>query len=274
MPELRKTVLVTGGTSGIGRGIAHRFAREGFAVAIAGRDPAKGETTRAEIEALSAPCLFVQADLGVETEAAGVIAAVKDRFGRLDVLVNNAGVGGRRSGVEADDLPGERWDKLRGPNLDAPYFTAAYAMPLLAEAKGAIVNISSTATLDGNWGLYCVAKAGVEGLTRMLAAEGAPFGVRCNGVSPGWIETDPAMAKAVSGGTGAWELPPSLLNRMGTPDEIAAAVVFLASSEASFITGQTLIVDGGYAVLDYPSRPLLEKVGHRLFPGPRPLPDE
>jgi NAD(P)-dependent dehydrogenase (short-subunit alcohol dehydrogenase family) len=201
-----------------------------------------------------------------------VIAAVKDRFGRLDVLVNNAGVGARRSGVADDDPPGQRWDKLRGPNLDAPYFTAAYAMPLLAEAKGAIVNISSTAALDGNWGLYCVAKAGVEGLTRMLAAEGAPFGVRCNGVSPGWIETDPAMAKAASGGTGAWELPPSLLNRMGAPEEIAAAVFFLASSEASFVTGQTLIVDGGYAVIDYPSRPMLEKTGHRLFPGPRPLP--
>ena len=272
MTETRNIVLVTGGNSGIGRGIAHRFAREGFAVAIAGRDAAKGETVRAEIAALGAPCLFVTADLSIEAEAAGVIAAVKARFGRLDALVNNAGVGARRSGVEDADPPGQRWDKLRGPNLDAPYFTAAYAMPLLAEAKGAIVNISSTAALDGNWGLYCVAKAGVEGLTRMLAAEGAPFGVRCNGVSPGWIETDPAMAQAATGGAGAWALPPSLLNRMGAPAEIAAAVFFLASSEASFVTGQTLIVDGGYAVMDYPSRPMLEKVGHRLFPGQRPLP--
>ncbi len=159
-----------------------------------------------------------------------------------------------------------RWDKLRGPNLDAPYFVAAHALPLMARSgKGAIVNISSTATLHGNWGLYGVAKAGVEALTRALAAEAAPMGIRVNGVSPGWIATDNDKDAPPAGdASGTWELPPSLLGRMGSPAEIAAAVVFLASDEASFITGQTLIVDGGLVITDYPSLAMLRQHGGKL----------
>ena len=262
-----KVALITGGNSGIGRGIVHRFVREGAAVAFCGRDEAKGAAVEGEVAERGGAGAFFAADLAEEEAVANFVAAAAERFGRLDVVVNNAGVGSRRCGVERSDPPGARWEKLRGPNLDAPYFVSAHALPVLAASGGgAMVNISSTATWHGNWGTYGIAKAGVEGLTRSFAAEGVPHGIRVNGVSPGWIATEQdADVSATGGADGQWEMPPSLLGRMGTPAEIAAAVLFLASDEASFITGQTLIVDGGMMVMDYPSVPLLEDVGHRLF---------
>jgi NAD(P)-dependent dehydrogenase (short-subunit alcohol dehydrogenase family) len=262
----QKAVLVTGGNSGIGRAIALRMAAEGARVAITGRDPKKGADTLAALKATGAEAAFFPADLGNEVEGKGVVEKTLVQFSRLDVLVNNAGAGARRSGVLESDPPGERLRKLLRPNLEAAYYVAAYAMPALAKSgRGAIVNISSTATFHGNWGNYGIAKAAVEALTRSLAVEGAPFGVRANSVSPGWIKTD-----AVSGGgaTEEWEKGASILGRMGRPDEIARAVVFLASEEASFVTGTTLIVDGGLVITDYPSLPWLESAGaSRLFAG-------
>ena len=264
-----KVALVTGGNSGIGRGIVHRFVAEGAKVAIAARDRAKGDKVVAEVKAMGGEAVFHSLDLAVEKDVARLVEDVVGRFGRLDSVVNDAGVGGRRAGIRDEDTPGERWDKLRGPNLDSTWFVSAYALPhLAATGKGTIVNISSTATLHGNWGLYCVFKAAVEGLTRALAAEGAPKGVRCNCVSPGWIATENDAAAPPSGNaSGAWALPPGLLARMGSPAEIAAAVLFLASEESSFVTGQTLIVDGGLTVTDYTSLPVLARIGSKLGSG-------
>ena len=263
-----KVVLVTGGNSGIGRGIVHRFAREGARVAFAGRNADKGAAVEAEVAAMGGRAAFFACDLSDESQVRELTAKLSD-WGRLDVAVNNAGVGARRSGITPSDGPAARWDKMRGPNLDAAYFVAAHAMPLIRDSGGgAIVNISSTATLHGNWGLYCVAKAGVEALTRALAVEAAPFGIRVNCVSPGWIETDLDASENPAGTeSGQWDLPPGVLDRMGTPAEIAAAVGFLASDEASFVTGQTLVVDGGLSILDYTSLRLLEKAGDRLTTG-------
>jgi NAD(P)-dependent dehydrogenase (short-subunit alcohol dehydrogenase family) len=261
-----KVVLVTGGNSGIGRGIALEAAAEGARIAIAGRDKKKGADTLAALKTGGTEAAFFPAELSEETEVQTLIGAVIERFGRLDVLVNCAGAGARRCGVERSDTPGERLRKVMGANLDSAYFAAAYALPhLKAAGGGSIVNISSTATFHGNWGTYGVAKAGLEALTRALAAEGAPHKIRVNSVSPGWIKTDTV---AGSGKIEDWEKGASLLGRMGTPREIARAVLFLASDEASFVTGTVLIVDGGLVVTDYPSLPYLDKVGAwKLFAG-------
>ena len=264
-----KVALVTGGNSGIGRGIVHRFVEEGAAVAFAGRDRDKGEAVLGEVGGADGKCSFFAVDLASESAVSDFVAAVGERYGRLDIVINNAGVGARRGGIEAGDPPGVRWDKMRGPNVDAAYFVAASAMPMLAAAgNGAIVNVSSTATLHGNWGLYCVAKAAVEGLTRAQAAEGAPHGIRANCISPGWIAIGRAMEAEVSASDdGSWSMPPSLLKRMGTPAEIASVALFLATDESAFVTGQTIIVDGGMSLIDYPSMPMLADSGGKLFSG-------
>jgi len=262
-----KVAIVTGGNFGIGRGIALRLAAEGATVAIAARNEKRGNRVVEEIHDLGGESAFFKTDVSVEAEIKALVDDVVSQFGKLSLVVNNAGVGSQHCGIKADDPPGKRWKIFRQTNLDSTYLVCAHALPhLVKNPHSAIVNISSTASFHGNWGLYGVAKTGVDGMTRSFAAEAAPYGIRVNAISPGWIETSAEEAAAAAGSDdGGWEMPPSLLNRMGTPEEIAATAAFLLSSEASFITGQTLVVDGGLMIMDYPSRPSLESVGHRVY---------
>ncbi len=267
-----KVALVTGGNFGIGRGIARRLASEGAAVVVAARNENRSDEVVREITNAGGLAAFLKTDVSLESDIVATIEATIQEFGRLDILVNNAGVGSQHCGVEPEDPPASRWEIFRKTNLDSTYSASAHALPHLAKNAGStIINISSTATFHGNWGLYGASKSGVDGLTRSFAAEGAPYGIRVNAISPGWIETSPEETAAAAGNDGGeWEQPPSLLNRMGLPEEIASVAAFLASRESSFITGQTLVVDGGLTIMDYPSMPSLKQVGHRLFSHDRP----
>lgn len=262
-----RVALVTGGNFGIGRAIALQLVQEGASVAIVARNQKRAARVVSEISEIGGTGVFFKTELSDEVEVMRMVDEVIERFGRLDIVVNNAGCGSQNCGIEATDPPGPRWRNLRGANLDSTYYVSAHTLPYLAaQPGGSIVNISSTATFHGNWGLYGVAKSAVEALTRSFAAEAAPRGIRVNCISPGWIATDEAADMAAAGSEdGEWDLPPSLLNRMGDASEIATTAAFLASADASFITGQTIVVDGGLTIIDYPSIPTLEQVGHRLY---------
>ena len=258
-----KVVLITGGGTGIGFGIARKFAREGAQVAIVARNVVRAEQAAETLRSEGLKCAAFQADATDEDQIKAALGSIIEVFGGLDILVNNAGCGLMKSPLSPKTPAAQRWAFYREANLGSCYLMTAQCLKHLAQRPGgAVVNISSTATHHGNWGLYGVAKAGVEAMTRSFAAEAAPLGIRVNCVSPGWIETSPQQAAELQGQAG-WEHPPSLFNRMGTPDEIAGAVCFFASDEASFVTGQTLIVDGGMMAIDYPSRSFLSQAGHR-----------
>ena len=262
-----KVTLVTGGNFGIGYGIAKKFAEEGSEIAIVARNEERAKNVIKDLENQGFVAKFFKTDVSKEKDVKKMIKEVLNVFGKLNIVVNNAGCGSQHCGVKPNDPPSLRWEILRSANLDSNFFVSAHSLPYLAKNKdSAIVNISSTATFHGNWGLYGAAKTGVEGMTRSFAVEASTYGIRVNCISPGWIETSPEQTAAAQGSdNGEWEMPPSLFERMGTTEEIANTAAFLASNEASFITGQTIVVDGGFTMIDYPSRNSLKSVGHRIF---------
>ncbi|MGW5311906.1 3-oxoacyl-ACP reductase FabG [Nocardia thailandica] len=245
----RRTAFVTGAARGIGAATAARLAADGLAVAVVDLDAAAAEATAEKITAAGGVALGVGADVADESAVADAVEAAVAAFGSLDVLVNNAGVlrDSLLFKMSVDD-----WDTVMSVHLRGAFLCSRAAQRHMVAAKsGAIVNTSSVSAL-GNRGQanYAAAKAGIQGLTRTLAMELGPFGVRVNAVAPGFIATEMTAATAARVGVSAEELQEKTaavtpLRRVGTPEDIANVVAFLASDQAGFVTGQTVYVDGG-----------------------------
>lgn len=244
MENVEKAALVTGASRGIGRAIALALAKKGYAVAVNyGGSQAAAEGVKAEIEAAGGRAIVIQGDVSKAEDVDKVFAEVKKEFGRLDVLVNNAGI--TRDSLMLR-LKEENWDAVIDTDLKSGFLTMKAAAPIMMkQKKGAIVNIASVVGIMGNIGQinYSAAKAGVIGMTKTAARELAARGVRVNAVAPGFIAT--SMTDVIPEKIKEGMIHSIPLGRMGQAEDVANAVCFLASDEASYITGQVLKVDGG-----------------------------
>lgn len=243
-----KAALITGGTEGIGYACAELFLREGARVAISGRSEEKGRRAVAALSGLG-EVIFTRGDVSKAEDARRMVEETVRQFGRLDVLFNNAGVYIEKT---AEEMTEEEWDLLMGVNLKGTFMVTRFAVPhMKKQGGGVIVNNSSDAGLIGNRSCpaYCASKGAVTVMTKAMALDYAGCGIRVNCVNPGTIDT-PMLEREVraSGDPKAYMVrteAESPMGRVGRPEEVAKAVLFLASAESSFVTGACLSVDGG-----------------------------
>ena len=238
-----RVALVTGGSRGIGLAIARLLAEDGASVVVSGRDAGRLDAAVKELESLGAPVLGVAADAAKREDCDRLVEAAKERFGRIDVLVNNAGITRDQLLVRMKD---DDWDQVLDVNLRGVFLmTRAAGKVMMRQKSGRIINIASTAGAMGNAGQvnYSAAKAGVIGLTKAAARELAHWNILVNAVAPGLIETD--MVASVPAETRAALLQQVPLKRIGVAREVAEVVRFLAGDGAAYITGQTIHVNGG-----------------------------
>lgn len=246
-----KAAVVTGGASGIGKATAWLFAKEGAKVVVADIADEKGQQTVEEIRSSGGEATFIHSDVTKMADVKSMVQKTTESFGKLDILFNNAGM---PSGTPVVDLEEDEWDRVVNLNLKSIYMCSKHAIPAMIKSSGgSMINMSSLGGLvSGKYiggAAFCASKAGVLNLTRSLAVHYGHQGIRVNCICPGHIVTpmteilwkDPATAKEI-----AAKYP---LARMGKPEEVAQTVLFLASDEASYITGAIIPVDGGYTCI-------------------------
>lgn len=249
-----KVALITGGASGLGAESARRLAREGAAIVLTDMAAEAGQAVADEIMAEGHTAVFMPQNVTDEARWAEVVADVLARFGRLDVLVNSAGIasgGGSLLNVTFED-----WRNMISVNLDGTFLGMKAVAPTMVEAgRGSIINLSSILGKVGLAGApaYCASKGGVLMLTKSTALELAPLGVRVNSVHPGFIET-PMVINSIQNSENGNEMRDTIISRhamgrLGVAREIADGIVFLASDESSFMTGAELVIDGGYTAI-------------------------
>ena len=244
-----KAALITGGTSGIGEAVADLFAREGAQVAITGRNESRGHAITARILESSGEAIFLRTDVRKAAECRRAVDETLSSFGRLDILFNNAGVFFPQTALECSE---EEWDLQIDINLKGTFLMSKYALaPMIAQGSGVIINNSS------GWGLvggdkavaYCASKGGVVLLTKAMAVDHGRQGIRVNCICPGDVDTpmlpEDAKLRGLDWKTYLAGCENRPMGRIGTPEEIAKAVLFLASDDSSFMTGAALVVDGG-----------------------------
>ena len=239
--------FITGGARGIGRELALALAEAGADVAVVDLLEEEARQTVEQIRALGRESFFIECDVTDPDDVAQMSKQIEERFGHLDIAVNNAGI---VHGDNAEDLPLETWNRVLGVNLTGVFLTAQAAGRLMIpQRRGAIVNTASMSAQivnhPQNQAAYNVSKAGVVALTRSLAAEWAPYNVRVNCISPGYTLTE--MTKIRSDLHDGW-IRDTPMGRMAEPQEIQAAVLFLVSPGASFVTGHDLVIDGGFTL--------------------------
>ncbi len=241
-----KTALITGAGSGIGRAIALLFAQEGAKVMASDINEEAGKAVANQIGDTGGEARFLRADTSQEAEVQAAIAATVEAWGRLDILVNNAGIGG----------PAYTWDQVIAVNLSGVFYGCLHGLQrMTGQGGGAIVNMASMAGLvgaaipggfPGGFGYpYISAKHGVIGLTRQFGLDGAAHNVRVNAICPGWVQT-PLLGPLEQLQLLDWAKENTPMGRLGQPEEIARAALFLASDDSSFMTGAYLVVDGGW----------------------------
>lgn len=244
-----KVALITGGTSGIGAATAIRFAKEGAAVAITGRSVERGEEVVAQITEAGGDAIFVRTDVRLADDCRAAVESTLERFGKIDVLFNNAGVFHPKT---IPDCSEEEWDETIESSLRGAFLMSKYTLPsMIEQGGGSIVHTSS------GWGIlggdkaaaYCAAKGGLIIMAKAMAIDHGPDGIRVNCVCPGDVLTpmlhDDAKKRGMTWDDYARGASDRPLGRIGSVEDIANAMVFLASDESSFITGHALVVDGG-----------------------------
>lgn len=240
-----RVAIVTGGGGGLGRTFALALADAGAKVAVADRDISGAEVTVAQVSTRGAEAISIEVDVANADSVASMVNSVTVCWGRIDVLVNNAGMYGSIVRKPFFEIAPEEWDAVMAVNLKGPWLCARAVFPFMCERGGSIINIGSATFYSGSplWAHYVASKGGVIGLTRALAREAGDYGIRVNAIAPGFTLTDASLGLIENAAN--YGVSRGAIKRAQQADDLIGSLLFFASPDSDFVTGQTLVVDGG-----------------------------